>query len=732
MQPVIVDQVPATNQFHFLSGIYDRSSHKIPYLSMTMSFLDAANSLKLASEMPGAEEVEWEIEELYQRDIDWVRVRDRIVPYLNNNDAPNFFNAITIAALPLDAANHQLAQSFADDLGWNPPGLIAPEQFPKVLNVGPVSLGYYGDFQSVNEPAAQLGAVRWNPTQVFGVAIDGQHRLAAIKSLVSKNAADPRHLSTKVPVLILLLDERVGYRAPEGTRNVEVVRRLFIDLNKHAQSVKRARQVLLDDHEPHSISVRRLIGTKLTPDLADLNLEQPRLPLSLVDWFTEQAKFEKGPFLTTVLGLDWLATRVLNTKPIGDYTAYNSVKKQLTAIENSLGIRLLDAKERLKELSNIKLSPFEYSNEDLAAVSEGFASVWSSPIVSAFTKFAPYASLIQRRVEDGSISLEFQDWYRLWIRGGSDAANSHHREEYLNFVERMSLPRPGHKPIRAEDMLSDYNAILDVKAGTGLAFYVVFQKALLSALISYCRLPISVFDDLVEADWDVDFELDEEAELDAADEAVDDEGDAEEDFERVPSDSMASESSAGDLASDPETDAARGNFGVDSAVIAEMMAVDHEILKVRIAERSAEFIDLMNRVVAGWPEFLELSSTVDSDRKGSDIFWQGSLRKAEGEIDFTQAAEGRAKVLIALVAAMLKYADATGAQQESDFDEFWSLCSSGEGPYLCQKIDAWVRSFAQEASAGGKILAARDQPYDLDDAIEECRIRMLGVWKALI
>ncbi|NDB68928.1 MAG: hypothetical protein EB015_13155, partial [Methylocystaceae bacterium] len=76
------------------------------------------------------------------------------------------------------------------------------------------------------------------------------------------------------------------------------MRKLFIDLNKHAQKVSRARQLLLDDREPLALAIRKTIG-------ADLNLKptgatehglpigadgefQTRLPLELVDWHGEQ------------------------------------------------------------------------------------------------------------------------------------------------------------------------------------------------------------------------------------------------------------------------------------------------------------------------------------------------------------------------------------------------------------------------------------------------------------
>src|SRR5690606_14325219 len=120
-----------------------------------------------------------------------------------------------------------------------------------------------------------------------------------IKSFVRGNPGI-RSQNSRVPVILLLFDERVGFAAPEERPTVELLRGLFIDLNKNAQTVSRARQILLDDRDPHAVCVRRLVGSQLREDLNELGGSEPRLPLALVDWHREQAKFDDGPYLSTV------------------------------------------------------------------------------------------------------------------------------------------------------------------------------------------------------------------------------------------------------------------------------------------------------------------------------------------------------------------------------------------------------------------------------------------------
>ena len=78
-----------------------------------------------------------------------------------------------------------------------------------------------------------------------------------------------------------------------------VVREVFIDLNKHAEEVERARRILLDDQDIESRCLRELLATRVGEQ------EEGRLPLGIVHWQHQvAAKFNvskrTGPFVTTV------------------------------------------------------------------------------------------------------------------------------------------------------------------------------------------------------------------------------------------------------------------------------------------------------------------------------------------------------------------------------------------------------------------------------------------------
>ena len=93
----VTNAISKTNDLEFLFGKFKGGNFSTPYFQTTMTFKEAADWLKLVNEMPNASNLEWRIEELFQRDIDWKRVEKSIVPYLNT-DGPKFFNSLSINA----------------------------------------------------------------------------------------------------------------------------------------------------------------------------------------------------------------------------------------------------------------------------------------------------------------------------------------------------------------------------------------------------------------------------------------------------------------------------------------------------------------------------------------------------------------------------------------------------------------------------------------------------------
>lgn len=694
-----VKDTPSTPHFDFIFGAYTLSAWTVPYFSTTMSLRDAAQSLRLATDFPGAERIQWRLDELYQRDINWPRVERKIIPYLKDSENPQFFNALTIALLPL-RPNTDLRRQFSAYDDWSPPDLENPERFDKQVKIGPISFGYWEEWGALGDLEARTGQLRWNPDEVFAVALDGQHRLAAIQQVVQTEAPGSAGLvSSHVPIILLILDDKLGYRAPGSRALVDVLRMLFIDLNKHARTVSRARQILLDDKDPHSVCVRRLIGECLTHGNEDLSKTPPRLPLGLIDWHTEQAKFDDGPYVGTVLGLDGLVAEALGAKPITDYTAYGAIRKQIRAIRTSTGLDLSEARKRLDRIAELALQPFSYldvpENNELEKIGTAFSEVWNGPITTILTTFRPYANVVRARAQQGADTVDFANWYQLYYPMQKDKYGGRATQDYKKLIGRLEQ-RP-EDPLPESRLVRALENIESLKRGN-LAFNVVFQRALFLAFLEFQKIRHAHVDELVEED-------DEDEELPDIEDDYE-----EEDYEEEEEEEVDDEDDGGDSPS--------------SRLERRAVLVD---------ERATQFVTAMNDAVDSAPELLEVEGTFEvEDEDRDNRFWLGTLLKPDGGIDFTQGASRRAKEVIFWIASMHLYDSITEPEIRSDFSRFWGDVLEREGA-LAKRIGRSIDRFVDRRRRGGgfRILSARDEEYSKEEALEEARLRMEWIWDKL-
>ena len=696
----VVEDIPATPPFDFLYGRYRLSSWVIPYFSTTMSLRDAAKSLRLAADFPGSDDVAWQLDELYQREVDWPRVERRIVPYLRAAGQPQFFNALTIALLPTGHSLSGTEHAFAEDRDWRPPRFTDADRFPKILRVGPITCGYWTAWDDLAQAEARTGQIRWNPEQVFAVALDGQHRLAAIKQFVEHPGISDQQLrATSVPVIFVALDSRFGYETPVSKSLVDVLRVIFIDLNKHAKKPTRARQILLDDTDPTSICVRALVGETVTGDTTDLTGSPSRLPLALVDWHTEQAKCDDGPYVTTILTLDWAITALLGAKPVRNFMDYGAIRKQVVALAQWLSTDMDHVLDRLEDLEAVKFQPFSYSdspaNNELAQIAMAFQQIWNPAFIALLTEFVPYRELIALRRANGSFSMDFANWYRLYRQSNKDPYGGRATDDYKHLLRRLQT---GERPVGEGKLQSLLEDIDGHKKAANLAYSVVFQRAYFLA----CREWLMVDDAHLE-------DIDTSELVDAFDES----GEEEE-------------------ANGADGPAARGASGKSSSVTHAAPAEEATGgLAAHVGQRAYEFVNCLNTLVDVVPDILQSGYLYgDADGEGQR-FWLGTLETAEGQIDFTQSASLRARDVIFWAIAVQMYHVRVGANEGVDFEEFWTDLLDSNGSYM-KRIRRSVRRFAdKEGSAGGRILKARGEEFDSQSSTEEARARMKWLWTAL-
>ena len=452
-------EVPQENKYTepllFVPGEYRLSQvGRVYYLVAVMSLRDLVNQIKLVEDIPEEARVSWSLEELFQRDISWDRVQKELVNgYLKDSNKQSFFNSLTIALLP------QKGLEIEEDYGE--PELSPPAAYPswEKIDVGNICIEY--------GPRRSIGVIRWHKDRIFPVAIDGQHRLAALKKYCEEGKdrlllGDA--LDTKIPLIFLILDKSVGFKG--RSKNLLVtLREIFIDLNRNARKVPQSRVILLEDLNIQAFCVRTLLAEKAREDFPHV------LPLSMVIWQEDEWKFDADSkfsyAITSVLNLNDIVGFCLDVKPFEEidpldeprvrtYVTQLSAKLELdTEIEASI-------KEHL-ELCIDRQDPFSFKDEHLAAFRKAFKEQWTSHITGVIREFTPYKKYLSEAKQIGAIDGMLAD-YLLLSKDKQERFKERKKAEDETFNPRLEIEKP-------------LESLKDLKKNEW-AFHVVFQKAL--------------------------------------------------------------------------------------------------------------------------------------------------------------------------------------------------------------------------------------------------------------
>lgn len=438
-----------TDPLVFVPGEYKLSEEgKIPYLAASMPLQNAVDQIKLVEDIPEETQRNWSLEELFQRDIDWERVEtDLVNGYLKPSSELSFFNSLTIALLPQ-------TESEIEE-GYGKPESSPPALYPdwNRIDVGNICVEYM--------PDRSVGVVRWHKQRIFPVAIDGQHRLAALKlhcSDLAENSPNSSRLDTKIPLILLILDERVGFKGrPKGL--IGTLRDIFIDLNKNARNVPKSRLILLEDRNIQSLCVRTLLASN-AQDSSDA------LPLSMVTWKEDEAKFDSGYSITSVLNLNEIVSCCLGPLPgLTDLLEKEEVKRYIDNIKRKLELssETQDSIERHAELLTGREELFSFDKAHLDALQEAFREQWTPHIVRIFREFAPYKEYLSTAKQIKAINGTLADYLLL-----SGKKRKQFREKKKDENRAFNPESAIDTPLKTLENLKENE----------WAFYVVFQKAL--------------------------------------------------------------------------------------------------------------------------------------------------------------------------------------------------------------------------------------------------------------
>jgi hypothetical protein len=270
---------------------------------------DELDDITLIENIPGSER--WEIRDLFQRDVDITRVEKSILPYLQDETKVKFFNPLTLVLLPVDI----LTGTPDADVPYVKPENITKDGHHYTRYERP---GLFCLEQHESVPA--YSRLRWNSNKIKLVAIDGQHRLSALKYW--KEIPGPKDLDTwQIPVVILgvFRADNIGDHKPATL--LEIVRKTFIYINSRAEEVNEARRILLDDEEIEAVCAQEVVQASHRNDCrAPGERDESRLPLFFFDW-RGQSRWTDGGTVSAqgaVLSIEevhaWLTEYILGDK----------------------------------------------------------------------------------------------------------------------------------------------------------------------------------------------------------------------------------------------------------------------------------------------------------------------------------------------------------------------------------------------------------------------------------
>lgn len=182
------------------------------YYIVRMRMKDVANEVSLASDL-------WTDETLsdaMQRTVNESRVKYELVKFLAGR-SDRFFSSLVVAAV-------------GGQPNWTP----IPSRFGRE--------DAFGELAFASDPAYY--------------ALDGQHRLRAVKELLEDRAAAPRGFANEQLSVIVVL-------SPEGVADriwVQRYRRLFTSLNRYAKPTDADTNIIMDEDDRFAILTRQLIS----------------------------------------------------------------------------------------------------------------------------------------------------------------------------------------------------------------------------------------------------------------------------------------------------------------------------------------------------------------------------------------------------------------------------------------------------------------------------------------
>ena len=144
---------------------------EVSYIQSAMDF-EFLNEITLIEDIKGSDK--WQVRDLFQRNVDKYRVENALIPFFKNEESIKFFAPLALVLLPMNGSEviNKLVEIQSDSEFDDDDNELTKHK-----------LGDSVEFNEYEESAAYSN-VRWNPQKINLVAVDGQHRVTALKMLL--------------------------------------------------------------------------------------------------------------------------------------------------------------------------------------------------------------------------------------------------------------------------------------------------------------------------------------------------------------------------------------------------------------------------------------------------------------------------------------------------------------------------------------------------------------------
>lgn len=396
---------------------FTHNNSPVFYLNTALP-IDNINWIKPVRDILNISEVDFD--ELVQRNLDDSRIKNDISQYLISDKGYKFFPPIVSAFVaPTEKKDSiknrypKLKVRFEDTEEGKVVKIEFEDSFILILFVDEEN-------NFLNTPVE----LRWKSSGISLMAVDGQHRLVTLKAIRGLLDSDDEKAYYKsleehksilndidIPTTILffpnsyqelskgseqILDQvfpNSGWLGNEQKDIKEIIRNVFVDVNKNAKTPSESRNILLNEKDICAIFARNIFSTIKEIDKNTysylLDFDSPRNKEFQID--------QNRPVITTI-GIVYKICENLFKDTKGD----RRKSEDGNALRTRLNLYKLEFESESVKLED--LTPFDFSYSQRKVLLDQFKKTWTQTFVYFYTELLPFKKLFV------SMNKSFDEW----------------------------------------------------------------------------------------------------------------------------------------------------------------------------------------------------------------------------------------------------------------------------------------------------------------------------------